>query len=92
MRRRLSTLLGLAPLILLLSCATPVEQQVPPGVDIPTETKVVPAEALTPELTMEPLSSVDPALPHSGTSSSRKEKSDRVNSLSSEDGTHYHDG
>lgn len=86
MRARLSKLLGLAPLILLLSCATPVEQQVPSGVDIPTETKAVPAEALTPELTTEPQSSVDPAVSTSGTSSSSKEKSDRVNNLSSENG------
>jgi len=87
MRERLLKFLALAPLILLLSCATPVDQQVSPGVDIPTETKVVPAEALTPELTAAPLSSVDSAVPQSGTSSSNKEKSDRVNNLSSEDGT-----
>jgi len=87
MRARLSKLLGLAPIILLLSCATSVEQQVPSGVDVPTETQAVSAEALTPDLTTESQSSVDPALPHSGSSSSNNEKSDRVNNLSSEDGT-----
>lgn len=87
MRRRLSTLLGLAPLVLLLSCATPVEQQGPSGVDIPAETKAVPAEALTPELTPEPLTSADPTVPQSGTSSSNNDKSDQANNLPSEDGT-----
>ncbi len=84
MRRRLSTLLGLAQLILLLSCATPVGQQVPSGVDIPAETKVDLAEAIAPELTAAPLSSVASTVPHSGTSSSNNEKSDQVNNLSSD--------
>ncbi len=87
MRARFSKLLGMAPLLLLLSCATPVEQQVPSSVDIPTETKTVSAEALTPELTTEPLSDVDPTVPQSGMSSRKNEKSDQVDLLSSEVGT-----
>lgn len=73
MRRRLSKLLGLVPLIILLSCATPIENQVPSSVNIPPETEAVPAGIKTPELTMEPSSPAGFSASKSGTGSHTNE-------------------
>ncbi|MCJ7567735.1 MAG: hypothetical protein MUO58_09365, partial [Anaerolineales bacterium] len=85
MRRRISGLLGLVAIIVLLSCALPIERQVPSSVINPAETEAVSTGTKAPELTTEALSSSNPSVPQASTSSSNYEKSSQENDLPSED-------